>query len=462
MAQSVALFSEVFMYLLYSLLLIFWGILLTPIFLYRAWRHHKYLPGLSQRLGRIPESLKLSGRSTIWFHACSVGETLSLQPLVRFLHQRFPEARFVFSTITQTGQAIAARNFAVYGEGNTFYFPVDLASIVKRVLDRIEPAMIVIIDTEIWPNLINQAHRRHIPVVLANGRISASSFRYYRWAKPVLRKVFRNYRLLMMQSQEDARRITQIGASPDKLVVTGNIKFDKALVEETDASVMRELETSLCSAEPEAPLIVAGSTHPCEEEILLEVLRRVRQVPELDRTRLLLAPRHPERFDEVAGLILQSGFAMRRRTSRINPMEGADILLLDTLGELAAAYRLATVVFVGGTLVRHGGHSIMEPALYSKPIVVGPSMENFRGIIDEFLAHGGIRQISAANEERSLQAEQLTCVFVNLLQNVQERESLGRTAFSILEANRGAAKATAEQIAVIFEEGQKKRHGFSR
>jgi 3-deoxy-D-manno-octulosonic-acid transferase len=448
------------MYLLYSLLLIFWGIVLIPIFLYRAWRHHKHLPGLSQRLGRIPESLKFNGRSTIWFHACSVGETLSLQPLVRFLHQRFPEARFVFSTITQTGQAVAARNFAVYGEGNTFYFPADLASIVKRVLDWIEPAMIVIIDTEIWPNLIHQAHRRNIPVVLANGRISAASFRYYRWAKPVLRKVFRNYRLLMMQSREDAHRITQIGASPDKLVVTGNIKFDKAMVEKTDENVVRELKASLCSAGPEAPLIVAGSTHPGEEEILMEALRRVRQIPELGRTRLLIAPRHPERFDEVAELILQSGFALRRRTGRADFQEGADILLLDTLGELAAAYRLATVVFVGGTLVRHGGHSIMEPALHSKAIIVGPSMENFRGVIEEFLAHRGIRQISAGKEEKSLQVEQLTCEFVNLLQNAQDRESLGRTAFSILEANRGAAKATAEQIAMIFDERQKKNRGF--
>ena len=444
------------MYLLYSILLVFWGILLLPVFLYRAWRHHKYLPGFSQRLGQIPEALNSYGRPTIWFHACSVGETLSLQPLVRFLHQRFPEARFVFSTITQTGQAIAARSFAAYGQGNTFYFPVDLASIIKRVLDRVQPAMIVIIDTEIWPNLVNQAHRRGIPVVLANGRISAASFRYYRWAKPVLRKVFRNYTLLMMQSEEDARRITQIGASPEKLMVTGNIKFDKSLVEqETKESTDRALEADFCSADPKAPLIVAGSTHPGEEEILLEVLRRVRSFPELGQTRLLLAPRHPERFDEVAGLILRSGFTVRRRTDRTGSPDGADILLLDTLGDLAAAYRLATVVFVGGTLIRHGGHSILEPALHSKAIVLGPSMENFRGILEEFQARGGIRQISAGKEDRNLQAEQLTREFVNLLQNTQERESLGKKAFSILEANRGAAQVTADQIAVLFEERQK-------
>jgi 3-deoxy-D-manno-octulosonic-acid transferase len=259
----------------------------------------------------------------------------------------------------------------------------------------------------------------------------------------------------MMQSEEDARRIVRIGASPDKVLVTGNIKFDKTLVEqETNPNIALAFETGFCSADPKTPLIVAGSTHPGEEEILLEVLRRVRRFPELDRTRLLLAPRHPERFDEVAALILQNGFTVRRRTDPANAKDGADILLLDTLGELAAAYRLATVAFVGGTLMSHGGHSIMEPALYSKAIVVGPSMENFREIFQEFQARGGIRQISAGKEERNLQVEQLAREFANLLQKVQERESLGRIAFSILEANRGAARAAADQIAILFEEKQ--------
>jgi 3-deoxy-D-manno-octulosonic-acid transferase len=448
------------MYFLYSILLVSWGILLIPALIYRAWRHHKHIPGLSQRFGRLPESLKSTGRSTIWFHSCSVGETLSLQPLVHALHQRFPEARFVFSTITQTGQLIAAKNFEAYGKGNTFYFPVDLASITGRVLDEIRPAMIVIIDTEIWPNLVNQAHRRRIPVVLANGRISASSFRYYRLAKPVLGRVFRNYRTLMMQSEEDARRIAAIGAPSEKILVTGNIKFDKSVIQqETNEKSIRDLEAAFGLAGADAPLIVAGSTHPGEEEILLEMLQRIRQMPELSRTRLLLAPRHPERFEEVAGLIARKGFALRRRTDGTGHENNADILLLDTLGELAAVYRFAAVVFVGGTLVRHGGHSIMEPALYSKAIVVGPSMENFRGIVEEFRANGAIRQIHAGEEDRQLQIEELTREFSHLLQNAQERDALGARAFSILEKNRGAAKLTAEQIATIFEEIKKNGDG---
>jgi len=447
------------MYFLYSILLVFWGILLVPALIYRAWRHHKHLPGLSQRFGRLPESLKFTGRSTIWFHACSVGETLSLQPLVQELHRRFPEARFVFSTITQTGQLIAAKNFAPYGEGNTFYFPVDFASITGRVLDAIRPSMLVIIDTEIWPNLVNQAHRRSIPIVLANGRISASSFRYYRWAKSVLGRVFRNYSILMMQSEEDARRIAAIGAPSEKILVTGNIKFDKSLVEQqASEKASRDIEAEFCLAGTDAPLIVAGSTHPGEEEILLEALQRIRQLPELGHVRLLLAPRHPERFEETAGLIVRRGFGLRKRTDASSRENSDDVLLLDTLGELAAVYRFATVVFVGGTLVHHGGHSIMEPALYSKAIVVGPSMENFRGILEDFRAHGAIRQISAGEEDRKQQIEELTREFSNLLQNAQEREALGARAFSILEKNRGATRLTAEKIALIFEEVHEKRH----
>jgi 3-deoxy-D-manno-octulosonic-acid transferase len=440
------------MYLLYSLFLVVWGILLIPVFLYRAWRHGKSLPGLSQRLGRLPDSLKFDGRPTIWFHACSVGETLSLQPLVDSLHQRFPQARFVFSTITQTGQLIAARNFQSYGPGNTFYFPIDLASVLKRVLQWIRPALIVIIDTEIWPNLVHQAQRRKIPIVMANGRISASSFPYYRCAKPVLARVLGKYRLLMMQSEDDARRIAAIGAPPDKILVTGNIKFDRSLVERASQTGESDLGSGFCQEKPGDPLIVAGSTHPGEEQILLDVLRRIRQIPGLDNARLLIAPRHPERFEEVAGIVLQNGFTIRKRTDSSWMGGDAEVFLLDTLGELAEAYRFATVAFVGGTLIRRGGHSIMEPALHSKAIVIGPSMENFREIAKEFLKQGGMRQIHAKPEERNLQVEQLTQAFANLLQDTQEREMLGKKAFSILEKNRGAAHRTAEKIAAAFEE----------
>lgn len=441
------------MYLLYSILLVVWGILLIPAFLCKAWRRGTYLPGMSQRMGRLPDSLRFDGRATIWFHSCSVGETLSLQSLVQVLHQRFPDARFVFSTITRTGQQIAVQRFAIYGEGNTFYFPIDFASVARRVLDWIQPAMIVIIDTEIWPNTLHQAHRRAIPVMLVNGRISAASFRYYRCARLLLRKVFQNYRALLMQSDEDASRIAQMGAPSDKVFVTGNIKIDRDVPDaKSEEALLHSLDEAFGFSKLDGPLIVAGSTHTGEEEMLLEALRRIRRTSGLEQTRLLLAPRHPERFDEVIRLTEQSGFKARRRTGGPGGDDAAEVLILDTIGELSAVYQFATVAFVGGTLVRHGGHSIMEPALYAKAIVVGPSVENFRRIVDEFLAHGGVRRISAGQEDPKLQLQQLLDVFLQLLQNAEEREDLGRAALSILERNRGTTQRTGEMIAAVFEE----------
>jgi 3-deoxy-D-manno-octulosonic-acid transferase len=441
------------MYLAYSLLLVIWGILLIPPFLYRAWRYKKSFPGLAQRLGRLPGVLRFDGRATIWFHSCSVGETLSLQPLAQFLHQSFPEVRFLFSTVTPTGQDIAIQRFAVYGKGNTFYFPIDLASIVRRVLDWIQPAAIVIVDTEIWPNLLRQANRRGIPVVLANGRISAGSFRYYRWARSALRRVFQGYRILMMQSEEDAARILQMGAPMEKILVTGNLKFDCDPYEkESDKTASSSLKEDLTGIGSNAPLIVAGSTHEGEEQILFDVLQRLRSTPGLEQTRLLLAPRHPERFEEVAQLAVRNNLSVALRTKHFGPDREAPVLLLDTVGELASAYRFATVVFVGGTLIHHGGHSIMEPALYSKAIVTGPSMDNFRHIFDAFRLNNGICAIEARAKEPKLQTRQLLDVFRRLLQNERERDVLGAAALSVLEKNRGATKRIGDRIADIIEE----------
>lgn len=367
------------MYFLYSLLLITWGFLLLPFFLYRAFRYQKRLPGLAQRMGRLPDSLKYDGREVLWFHSCSVGETLSLQGLIPLMREQLPETRFVFSTITKTGRQVAMQNFADRDQGNVFYFPIDFAFVARRVLDWIRPAMIVIVDTEIWPNTIHQASRRGVPVVLVNGRISPSSYRFYRWAKPVLSRIFQNYKILMMQSEEDAVRIREIGAPIEKIAVVGNIKFD---CNDSDTSLEEELVTDIRESfglsAVHVPLIVAGSTHPGEEQILLDAFQAVRRSPGLEETRLLIAPRHPERFDDVAQLAVRNGFQVQRRTKGRTGPHNPDVLLLDTIGELSAAYRLASIVFIGGTLVRHGGHSIMEPARYSKAIVSGPHMDNFR------------------------------------------------------------------------------------
>ncbi|MDQ2800864.1 MAG: 3-deoxy-D-manno-octulosonic acid transferase [Armatimonadota bacterium] len=447
------------MYFLYSLLFGAWVTLMTPYFLYRAWRHQKYLPALRQRLGFLPDTLQADGRPTIWIHSCSVGETLSVQPLAHALHERFPGTRFVFSTITKTGQAIAQERFSKYGAGNAFYFPIDLASIANKVLDWIQPSLLITIDTEIWPNVLHQAHRRNIPIVMANGRISAESFQYYRWIQPLIGPVFQNYSALLMKSKEDAERLQRMGAPPSKILVSGNIKYDRNLVEkDVSEAQARALDHSLSLTATDAPLIVAGSTHPDEEQILLDVLKRLRQMPGLEATRLLLVPRHPERFGTVAALAAKSGFTIKRRSdsSPVPPLSGArgsaDVLILDTLGELAAAYQFATVVFVGGTLIPHGGQSIMEPAVYGKAIVVGPSMKNFPQIIDDFIERGGIIQIPAEGADKEAQKQQLTEAFARLLQDPDARAKMGQAAYSVFEGSQGATQFTVDKIAAIYEE----------
>ena len=441
------------MYLLYSLLLGAWVVLMMPIFLYRALRHGKYMQGLSQRFGRLPGGLRSDGRPTIWFHSCSVGETLSIQPVVNELHTRFPEVRFVFSTITRTGQELARQRFSAYGEGNTFYFPIDFTPVCRHFLNWIRPTVIVIIDTEIWPNLLRQAHIRGIPIVLANGRISPKSFRLYRFARSLLRSVFANYSIMLMKSDDDAERIRMIGASPDKIIVSGNIKYDKELVEQKlSEEVAQSLDAALGLTCANGDLIVAGSTHEGEEQILLEVLRRLRLRPNLGRTRLLLVPRHPERFDAVVDLATRAGFPVKRRSENNKAPASAEIMVLDTIGELATAYRFATVAFVGGTLIPHGGQSILEPAWYARPIVIGPSMENFRQVVQDFRDRGAVRQIQATESDREAQIEELTDEFARLLQDEELRAALGHAAYSVLENNRGAARFTVDRIAAIYSE----------
>ena len=442
------------MYFLYSLLFSSWIAFMAPYFLYRAWKHQKYLPALRQRLGHLPDTLKSDGRPTIWIHSCSVGETLSVQPLAQALHERFPGVRLIFSTITKTGQAIAQERFAKYGAGNSFYFPIDLAWIADKVLDTVQPSLLITIETEIWPNVLHAVKKRGIPIVMVNGRISAESFTYYRWVQPLMGPVFQNYALLLMKAREDANRLQRMGAPPSKIKVSGSIKYDRNVAAEKEITQKQAaaLDAALALTAIDAPLIVAGSTHDDEEETLLEVLRRLRRMPGLETTRLLLVPRHPERFAAVAQMAERLGFTVKRRSDPAPGDPSAAVLVLDTLGELGTAYSFATVAFVGGTLIPHGGQSIMEPALYAKPIVVGPSMLNFPQIIDDFLLRGGIAQISADETDKEAQKAQLTDAFAKLLLDADARAAMGRAALSVFEGSQGATKFTVDHIAAILEQ----------
>jgi 3-deoxy-D-manno-octulosonic-acid transferase len=410
---------------LYSFLFTIWVLAMSPYFLYNAWRHKKYLPALRQRLGFLPSALKSDGRPTFWIHACSVGEMLSVQPIAQGLLELYPDARLVFSAITKGGYAIAKDRFANYG-GNVFYFPIDLAGIAHKVLDTIQPTMMITVDTEIWPNVLRETRRRGVPIVMINGRISAKSFRWYRHLQPLLAHVLENYRYLLMKSDEDAERIQRMGARPSRIHVTGNIKYDRLAAE--------------------------IGTHDDEEATLLQVLSNIHAVPELANTRLLIAPRHPERFGPVAALVRRSGFRLRRRSCPEGGDPDPQVLLLDTIGELGTTYQFATLVFIGGTLIPHGGQSIMEPAAYGKPVVAGPSMKNFPGIIDDFLAARAVVQIPESDDNKPGQVASLTKAMIRLLGDTCERERMGDAALAIFKENRGATQRTLDKIAEIYAE----------
>jgi 3-deoxy-D-manno-octulosonic-acid transferase len=438
-------------YLLYSALFAGWIVFMIPYFLYNAIVNRKYLPSMRERMGQLPATLQADSRKTIWIHSCSVGETLSVQPLAHLLSQRFPDARLVFSVITRSGRKIADDRFAKYGKGNAFYFPIDLPIFVDRVLSIIQPDILITIDTEIWPNTVRGCHLRGVPVVMANGRISAESFQYYRWVQPLMGQVFKNYSRLLMKDQEDAERIQRMGAPAGKVIVTGSMKYDRDVVEkDVSEEVRAAIDRAFALSGSHTPIILAGSTHDDEESTLLEVLKRIRAMDAGKGARLLLVPRHPERFNAVASLAERLGFTVARRSFPSRP-EAAEVLLLDSLGELASAYQFATIAFVGGTLIPHGGQSIMEPALYGKAIVVGPHCENFPGTIDDFIVHDAVLQIDADEKNKSLQIEQLTAAFVGLLTDGTARTAMGERAQSLFGRSKGATAFTVERIAEIME-----------
>lgn len=340
-------------------------------------RRRNFPDRLGARLGDIPPA---GGKARIWIHAVSVGETLSAVPLVRMLREQLRSADLFFSTVTLTGQEVARKSLGSQVEA-TFFFPFDLPGISGKFLDRIGPDVVAILETEIWPNFLGECAARGIPLVILNGRISERSFRGYGRMRSFFTRVLACVTAIAMQTEKDARRIVALGADPGKVEVTGNMKFDVAPPPETVTPFLSWLR-----AEKEKGImwIVAGSTHEGEEAAVLSAFGDARTVNR--SVRLLLAPRHPERFAAVEGLCTRRGWGVARRTSI--PVEGgadsASVVLLDTMGELLAAYAAADIAFVGGSLVPKGGHNILEPALFGVPTLTGTHMGNFREITDIF------------------------------------------------------------------------------
>jgi len=448
-------------YFIYSLLMGLAALLLTPYWLVQGLRHGKYLSNLGQRLGlSFPTLTKLSEKhaGAIWIHAVSVGEALSGVTLARRFKQAYPDRPLVISTTTLTGQALA-RERMPFADA-IFYFPLDWSFCVRAALRAVRPSIVVVLETEIWPNFLRQARRRDVPVVFVSGRISDRSFaRYQRYLgifgfflRPFLRSALANASAFLMQSEKDAERIRALGAPADRVQVSGNLKYDLELPPETPISQWLAAEAR---RHGRSPIIVAGSVVATEEPLALIAFGTLQG--EFRNALLVLAPRKPECFDSAAEFIDDSHRKFIRRSQIPVPgpsqngtkpgefsiPEDVTVILLDSMGELASLYRVADGAFVGGSLVESGGHNILEPAAFGKVPVFGPSMENFAEIAQRFTAAGAAVQVESP--------EDAGVAWIEFMRDPERASRMGAAARNLVESSRGATDRAIAEISKRLE-----------
>ena len=422
---------------IYNVLFFVGFTLLLPHFFWRMRRRGGYARNFLQRIARYsPEAQKRLGEvSRVWIHAVSVGEILVAERLIRELRAAMPDLRFLVSTTTSTGYALADRRLDP--QDALIYVPADLPCIIRRALNRIRPRALILVENELWPNLIRQCRRRGIPVCMVNARISERSFRGYRRVRLFTRALLPQLQAFCAQSEVDARRLVALGAPPDRVRVLGSAKYDLETggdgAEERARSVFRA-----AAASPQAPVLLGGSTWPGEEEALLDAYRELRvKWPDLW---LVLVPRHAERAGDIEREILARGLSLVRR-SELRPDAPPfslrpDVLLVDTTGELRDFYAGATVIFVGKSLTRHGGQNLIEPAVFGRAILVGPFMENFAAILNDFRTAEAVVQVADAAGLQQALGE--------LLSDPARREALGRRAAEVVRNKAGAVRVTVD------------------
>ena len=421
------------MYFLYSAVLVLACLLSSPLWLLAMLRHGKYRAGFGERLGFVPRHLTAGSGDgpRIWIHSVSVGEVLAATGLVQELRWRFPQGRIFVSTTTDTGQKLARTRF---GADNVFFFPLDFPFAIRRYMEAVRPELIVLAETEFWPNFLRLARESGAAVAVVNARISDRSFPRYRRFRRLLTRVLEPVDLFLAQSREDARRLVAIGARDQHVQVCGNLKFDAQ--RPAEAAIVASLRAALASADA-SPVIVAGSTVEGEEPLVLEAFRAVlRQFP---AAVLMLAPRHPERFPAVAALLASSGlhFRLRTRWTEADSLTGG-VLLLDSIGELGSVYALADAAFIGGSLVSRGGHNILEPALQGVPILTGPHTENFRDIVALFREANALTVVADASA--------LAGAIVHMTQSPNERQAMAERATGLLRQHAGATARTVDEL----------------
>lgn len=412
----------------------------APWWLWRIATTPKYSDGLLERLGWVPKRLRavLSGgaaRPSIWIHAVSVGEVLAVTRLVKTLQAALPGFVVMISTTTRTGQALARERF---GADRVFYCPLDLPWAVRAYLNAVKPRVLILAETEFWPNLLNGCFRRGIPVAVVNARISDRSWPRYRMLRRLWRPILRRLSQVLAQSDIDGQRLIALGCLPERVSVSGNLKFDVRATGQAEATAV------LKALGPAFRYLVAGSTLDGEEKSLLEAWPQLLSSdPELV---LVLAPRHPERFATVAGLLESFSVSWIRRSdwkkpAELRPLNAGQVVLLDTIGELASVYSIAAVAFVGGSLVAAGGHNPLEPAQFGVPIVMGPHYANFRAIAEDLRAHDAIR---IAHEE------DLAAVLIELLTHPEDAQKMGEHAREVFEQQAGATGRSIDALRDIL------------
>jgi 3-deoxy-D-manno-octulosonic-acid transferase len=423
------------MWIVYEWLLLLAFLLYLPKALWRRRLPHR---GWRMRLGHYPATVRqsLEGRSVIWVHAVSVGEVLAARPLFEGLVQAHPQDALLISTVTPSGFQLASTQ--PHGAAAVIYCPLDLRACVTRALAAIRPRALLLMESELWPVMIRLAKAQGTVVAVVNGRISPRAFRRYRWVTPWFQQTLNQVELFLMQTQLDADRIVHLGASPQKVRVVGSLKWDASLgsrpTEEALHTTARRLGLNGRHA-----VLVAGSTHRGEERLLLQAFQTLRsRHPHL---RCIIAPRHLERLAEVEALVAGAGLTAARLSAV--PAGGAwDIGIVDTFGQLPTYYGLAHAVFVGGSLIPHGGQNPLEPASLGKPVVFGPSMHNFAEIAQQLLAHHAARQLQTPSE--------LSAALQDLLGNRPAAEAMGRRAQDIVERSRGTTQRTLEALAPLL------------
>lgn len=434
--------------LLYTVIYSLGFVLLIPVFLYKMWRRGKYRENFLQRFGSYSvesrANLAKKSEQRCWVQAVSVGEVNVALVFIGALQHRFPKLRIILTTTTSTGYTLAFERLPQ--EVELLYFPQDFPWCVRRAYNLIQPDFIVLMESELWPNHIWAGARRNIPVFLVNGRMSPRSAVWYRRLGWLFRSVFRQLALVCAQSTEDAENFIALGAAPERVTVAGNMKYD-ASMPHADAQKVDPVQLlKQISVSPSQPILLAGSTHPGEEEILFDIFKELRRkFPQLF---LVIAPRHVERTREVVELAKRKQIKFLLRTDinsqLLSTARPYDCLLVNTTGELKWLYKIATVIFVGKSLVGRGGQNIVEAAVSGHPVVFGPQMQNFKAIAAQFVAEGACVQVQ--------NAEELGRALEELLQDAGRRAKIAAAARRVIERNVGATERSVDLIARVLRE----------